>query len=245
MTSDILLSVRNLGTRFKTNWVHHHFDLDIIKGEVFVLLGGSGSGKSTFLRTLIGLEKTNEGTCEYHGQDIFLNHEHEWKIVRQKMAYVFQGGALFDSLTVGENLSYPLLEHTQLSAEEREEKIATILKQLDLNNTTDLLPSSLSGGMQKRVGLARAMMMDPDLILYDEPTAGLDPANSQNIARTILKLKKAGKTSILVTHDTDCAVRVADRFGFIAEGKIAALQTIAEFKSQPHPLLKSYFDGEG
>ncbi len=244
MTEEVFLTVKDLSTRFQTNWIHKNFDLEIFKGEVFVLLGGSGSGKSTFLRTLIGLEKTESGTCFYHNRDLFQLEETDWKIVRQKIAYVFQGGALFDSLTVEENLSYPLLEHTTLSKDERKQKIQNILKQLDLADTTELLPSSLSGGMQKRVGLARSIMMDPDLILYDEPTAGLDPANSQNIAKTILDLKKAGKTSLLVTHDTDCAARVADRFGFIAQGKIAALQTIAEFKSKPHPLLKSYFDGE-
>lgn len=244
MVNDVVISVKNLETGFGSKTIHKDLSVDIKKNEILVLLGASGSGKSVFLRTLIGLEQPRKGSCFFNDKDVFTNGEKDWVYVRKKIAYAFQGGALFDSLTVEENLSYPLREHAKLNKNVIRAQVSEMLKHLGLPGTEKLLPASLSGGMQKRVGLARAIMLDPEVILYDEPTAGLDPANSRNISETILKLKESGKTSILVTHDIDCALRVADRVAFIYRGKIEVLQTIEEVKSNPHPLIDSYLKGE-
>jgi phospholipid/cholesterol/gamma-HCH transport system ATP-binding protein len=239
-----LLAIEHLETRFGRRVVHKDLSLDLHEGEVLVLLGGSGSGKSTLLRTLIGLETPSGGSCRFEDEDLYRLEEPDWQRVRRRIAYAFQGGALFDSLTVAENLSYPLLEHTELSEAECLAKVTETLERFGLAGTEKLLPASLSGGMQKRVGLARAIMLDPRIILYDEPTAGLDPTNGRKIAETILALKAAGKTSILVTHDTACALAVADRIAFIHEGKIAAVQTRDEVLRAPAPLIDAYLKGE-
>lgn len=239
-----ILAIKGLETRFGSKVVHHGLNLSIKRGEVLVLLGGSGAGKSTLLRTLIGLEVPYKGACEFEGKDLYQLAESDWQIVRQRIAYAFQGGALFDSLTVEDNLAYPLLEHTDMKPAERRERIQTTLESFGLAGCGTLLPSSLSGGMQKRVGLARAIMLDPAVILYDEPTAGLDPANSRMIAKTILTLRGTGKTSVLVTHDTVTALEVADRIAFIHGGGIAACQTRAEVDACPEPLIAAYLKGE-
>jgi len=239
-----LLSVKDLETRFGSKVVHQNLSLDVPAGQILVLLGGSGTGKSVLLRALIGLEKASSGTCMFEGRDLFSLSEADWTPMRQQIAYVFQGGALFDSLTVKDNLDYPLREHTRLSLAEREEKIEEILDRVGLPGSGKLMPSALSGGMQKRVGLARSLMLDPKLILYDEPTAGLDPANSRNIADIILSLKEAGKTGVLVTHDLDLARRVADVVAFIHKGKIAEYETMDTVRTSPPPLIDAYFKGE-
>lgn len=239
-----LLELKNLKTQFGSKIIHRDLSLSVETGEILVLLGGSGAGKSVLLRTLIGLEIPSQGSCLFQGSDLFSLRESEWTKLRIQIAYAFQGGALFDSLTVGENLAYPMRAHTNWSNSKISEEIAKMLELISLPGTENLLPSALSGGMQKRVGLARAIALNPTLILYDEPTAGLDPANSRKISELMLELKKQGKTSILVTHDTECALHVANRIAFIHGGKIAALQSIAQFKSNPDPLIAAYFSGE-
>ena len=239
-----LLELKNLKTQFGPKVIHSDLSLSVEPGEILVLLGGSGAGKSVLLRTLIGLEIPSKGSCSFQGSDLFSLRESEWTKVRIQIAYAFQGGALFDSLSVGENLAYPMRAHTDWSSSKISKEIAKMLELISLPGTENLLPSALSGGMQKRVGLARAIALNPTLILYDEPTAGLDPANSRKISELMLELKKQGKTSVLVTHDTECALRVADRIAFIHGGKIAALQSITKFKSDPDPLIAAYFSGE-
>lgn len=244
MQVELLLKVEGLKTQFDKKVIHKDLALEVEKGEILVLLGGSGAGKSVLLRSFIGLEVPTEGRCLFQGRDLFELREAEWKLVRTQIAYAFQGGALFDSLTVAENLAYPLRAHSKMDSAQIAEKVASMLELISLPGTENLLPSALSGGMQKRVGLARAIILDPDLILYDEPTAGLDPANSRKISELILQLKNHGKTSILVTHDTECALHVASRIAFIHGGKIAAMQTIEEVRTAPHPLIAAYFKGE-
>lgn len=240
----VVLQVRDLETSFGHSVIHSGFNLDVHAGEVLVLLGGSGAGKSTFLRCLVGLERPSAGSCLFEGEDLFQLDERGWCARRQRIAYAFQGGALFDSLTVAENLSYPLREHTRLGETEIAEKVRDMLVRFGMQGCEGLLPASLSGGMQKRIGLARAIMSDPAVILYDEPTAGLDPANSRKIATLIRSLRDAGKTSVLVTHDTVTALQVADRIAFIHGGRIAVTQTRAEVAASPHPRIAAYLEGE-
>jgi phospholipid/cholesterol/gamma-HCH transport system ATP-binding protein len=241
---EILIKVHNVHKKYGTKVVHSGVSFDVKKGEILALMGGSGSGKSVLLRSLIGLEKVDKGNLFFKGQSIENLSEDNFVSIRKQMAYVFQYGALFDSLTVEENLAYPLVEHTKLSQKEVKQKVATTLKRLGLQGTEDLLPSGLSGGMQRRVGVARSIIMDPEVILYDEPTTGLDPYNTQQILKIILQLKSQGTTSVLVTHDMPSIFAVADRVAFLQNGKIVATGTIDEFKNTQNPDIKGYIKGE-
>lgn len=216
----ILLEVQNLRKSFGNKLVHRDISFVLRKGECIGLLGGSGTGKSVILRSLIGLEKIDSGKIIYNGLEIQNYTEEEWQSVRAKISYVFQNGALFDSLTVKENLAYPLVEHFKMSEAEISEKIKVLLESVGLENTEDLYPAELSGGMQKRVGLLRSIIFAPDIILFDEPTAGLDPFNTLNIQNTILKMKSLGFTSIFVSHDMPTALSVCDRILLLKNGKI-------------------------
>ena len=195
------------------------------------------------LRSLIGLEKADSGEILIEDINVTKYSELQWQKMRKKVAYAFQGGALFDSMTVFQNLAYPLKEHTQLTHTEMEEKISSQLKDFGLGGTEKLFPNELSGGMQKRVGLARAMMLEPDIILYDEPTAGLDPYNTRNIQDLILKLKKKGVTSILVTHDMPTAFAVCDKFAFLKDKIIKEQGIPDQLKNQKDSLIHQFIEG--
>lgn len=214
------IEVKHFKKSFGEKIVHRDVSFSLMKGECLGLIGGSGSGKSVILRSLIGLEKPDSGQIFIDGVDIVPMKEKDLQTIRKKVAYVFQGGALFDSLTVYENLAYPLREHTKLSEEEIKRKIINLLKEFGLQGNEQVFPAELSGGMQKRVGLARSIIMDPDIVLYDEPTAGLDPYNTIRIQEMILELKKKGVTSILVTHDMPTATAVCDRIALLVKGVI-------------------------
>jgi phospholipid/cholesterol/gamma-HCH transport system ATP-binding protein len=242
--ADPLVSIRGLETRFEGRAIHAGLDLDVEPGELLVLFGGSGAGKSTLLRAIIGLEHPSAGTIKVGGEDLATLDDAGWAALRQRVGYAFQSGALFDSLNVGENLEYPLREFTALGRGERRAAAAAMLERVGLPGIEKLYPAELSGGMQKRVGLARTLMLDPALVLYDEPTAGLDPANSKKIAELMLALKRSGKTGILVTHDVPCALKVADRIAFLAGGKIAAVQDRAALAAAPDPRIAAYMEGD-
>ena len=216
-----LIQVQNFRKNFGTKQVHKDVSFEVFEGECLGLIGGSGSGKSVLLRSLIGLEKPNSGKVLVFGQDITQFSEAQLIEIRKKVAYVFQNGALFDSMSVFDNLAYPLREHFDLSEEVIREKILFQLSEFGLEGNENMQTGNLSGGMQKRVGLARSMMMDPQVVLYDEPTAGLDPFNTKRIQDLILEMKRKGKTSILVTHDMPTASRVCDRMVVIEKGKIS------------------------
>lgn len=239
-----MIEVRNFRKTFGSKTVHQDVSFYVRKGECVGLIGGSGVGKSVILRSLIGLEKPDSGLIEIDGDEITQFTEDQLFPIRQKVAYVFQGGALFDSMTVFENLAYPLIEHLKLSEIEIKKRILTTLDELGLKGNENVLPSQLSGGMQKRVGLARALMMSPEVILYDEPTAGLDPFNTKRIQEHILKLKKQGATSILVTHDMPTALAVCDKLVYLLNGKVEASVVCADLYAKPNDSLMRFIEGE-
>lgn len=239
-----MIDVKNFRKSFGSKVVHEDVSFYVREGECLGLIGGSGVGKSVILRSLIGLEKPDAGTIKIDGVDVTQLTEEELGPIRQKVAYVFQGGALFDSMSVYENLAYPLREHTQLQEPEITKKIKATLSDLGLAGNEAILPSQLSGGMQKRVGLARALMMNPNVILYDEPTAGLDPFNTKKIQEHILKLKSKGATSILVTHDMPTALAVCDKMVYLLNGRVAASILCADLYSQPNDLIMKFIEGD-
>lgn len=239
-----VIEVQDFYKSFGRKKVHQGVSFYVRKGECLGLIGGSGTGKSVLLRSLVGLEKPDSGVVKIDGIDIVPMNEQELVSIRKKVAYVFQGGALFDSMTVFENLAYPLREHFKMSEEEIADKIFKQLKEFGLEGSDKLFPGSLSGGMQKRVGLARAMMMSPEVVLYDEPTAGLDPYNTKRIQESILSLKEKGVTSILVTHDMPTVYAVCDKVALLQNGKIGEQHTIEKLLERPEGAMNLFINGE-
>lgn len=238
-----LLEVKNLFKSFGTKTVHRGISLALQEKEILGLFGGSGTGKSVFLRSLIGLDKPDSGSIFFKGQDLTNLSEKEWISVRIKIGYVFQNGALFDSLTVEENLAYPLIEHTALSDEEILKRVNGMLELIDMRGTNELLPAELSGGMQKRAGLARATILEPEVILFDEPTAGLDPTNTKRLLTNIHRIKERGKMSgIFVTHDIPSAFEICDRIAILHEGKIHTVQPVEELKKSTDPIVVAFIE---
>jgi len=239
-----LIEVKNFEKNFGAKKVHKNVSFTVRKGECLGLIGGSGTGKSVLLRSLIGLERPDSGEVIFDNIKVHQLSEEELIDVRKRMAYAFQGGALFDSMTVFDNLAYPLREHTSLTEKQIKEKILNQLKEFGLEGNEKVYPGNLSGGMQKRVGLARAIILGPEVILYDEPTAGLDPANTRMIQDLILRLKSTGVTSILVTHDMPVAFNVCDRIAMLMEGRVKAIGTVDEIERQDSNLIARFAQGE-
>jgi len=237
-----IIEVKKFHKAFGPKIVHAGLDFVLYPKEVVSLIGGSGTGKSVFLRSLIGLNYPDTGQIFFKGRDVTDLSEEQWCEVRKSVAYAFQGGALFDSLTIEENIVYPLDAHTKLSQAEKQKKVDEILQILGLTGTQKLLPSDLSGGMQKRAGLARAIILDPEVILYDEPTAGLDPFNTKNIQEIILNLKKKGQGGILVTHDMPTALATSERISLLLDGKIAMSGAVDDLDQ--NPAVKAFIAGE-
>ena len=239
-----LIEMRGIHNKYGSKIVHRGIDLNVYPGEVLALMGGSGCGKSVLLRMIVGLEKPDSGTIQFKSEFIENLSEQNLVPVRKKIAYVFQYGALFDSFSIKENLAYPLREHTKFTETEIHEKVLSTLEQVGLKGTENLYPSDLSGGMQRRVGVARSIIMNPEVILYDEPTTGLDPFNTQQILKIILKLKSTGATSVLVTHDMTAIFSVTDRVAFMKEGEIVALGTRDEIKNSKVKEVSNFIHGE-
>lgn len=239
-----LIKVQNFYKSFGTKSVHKGINFEVKKGECLGLIGGSGTGKSVLLRSLIGLEKPDSGKIIFDGVDTSNFKEHHWIDIRKKVAYAFQGGALFDSMTVYENLAYPLRAHTSLNEGQISTKIMALLNEFGLQGNEKLFPANLSGGMQKRLGMARSIIMGPEVVLYDEPTAGLDPYNTKKIQEMILRLKYKGNTAILVTHDMPVAFAVCDRIAMISQGKIGTISSIDEIKRSHSNLISQFALGE-
>lgn len=239
-----LIQISHFKKSFGSKLVHKDITFNVRKGECLGLIGASGTGKSVLLRSLIGLERPDEGSVVFDGIHIHKIPERNLTHLRKRMAYAFQGGALFDSMTVFDNLAYPLREHTELGEREIETKVHEQLHAFGLFDSENLFPANLSGGMQKRVGLARAIILGPEVILYDEPTAGLDPYNTKKIQDMILRLKATGVTSILVTHDMPVAFAVCDRIAMLMEGRIKAIGTIQEIEKQESNLIAQFAQGD-
>lgn len=211
-------------------------------GETKVILGGSGSGKTTILRLILGLFRPDRGSVTVDGEDISRLPEHRLPLIRQKMAMVFQGAALFDSLTVRENVGYRLWEQGLMSDESIEHIVRQSLQFVGLEENIDSMPADLSGGMRKRVGIARALATGAAIILYDEPTAGLDPINAYAICHLIMRLKSKGVTQVVVTHDLELAFHVADRIVMIQEGRIIFQGAPGELSGRDDPAIRGFLD---
>lgn len=238
-----VLSLRNLRVSYGEREILHGITFDVMRGETLVILGGSGSGKSTLLRTLVGLEKPSAGEILIKGQDLATTSAAEMDEIRRKIGMSFQGGALFGSMTVGENVALPLREHTHLEDSTIEIILRLKLQQVGLEGFEYYTPAQLSGGMKKRAAVARALAMDPEILFFDEPSAGLDPIIAAGIDELILELKRAfHMTIIVVTHELASAFLIADRMLLIDKGNIVALGTKEEMRSSTQPRVRQFLD---
>jgi phospholipid/cholesterol/gamma-HCH transport system ATP-binding protein len=238
-----VLSLRNLRVSYGEREILHGISFDVVRGETLVILGGSGSGKSTLLRTLVGLEKPSAGEIWIKGRDLAKTSASEMDEIRRKIGMSFQGGALFGSMTVGENVALPLREHTRLEDSTIEIILRLKLQQVGLEGFEYYTPAQLSGGMKKRAAVARALAMDPEILFFDEPSAGLDPIIAAGIDELILELKRAfHMTIIVVTHELASAFLIADRMLLIDKGNIVALGTTEEMRSSTQPRVRQFLD---
>src|SRR5580700_5279449 len=237
------ISVVNLRVSYGEREILHGITFDVRRGETMVILGGSGSGKSTLLRTLVGLEKPTSGEVWIQGANTAEISDREMDSIRKKIGMSFQGSALFGSMTVGENVALPLREHTKLEDSTIEVMVRIKLAQVGLANFEDYMPSELSGGMKKRAAVARALAMDPEILFFDEPSAGLDPIIAAGIDELILELKRAFRmTIIVVTHELASAFLIADRMLLIDKGNILAIGTTEEMRASAQPRVRQFLD---
>ncbi|MDO8141739.1 MAG: ABC transporter ATP-binding protein [Candidatus Brocadiales bacterium] len=240
----IIIEFKDVYKSFNGILVHNGINLSIIEGEIISLLGGSGSGKSVLLKELIGLMKPDKGDIILLDNNVTQMNEEALIALREHIGMLFQGAALFDSLTVFENIAYPLREHLKLTEKEIQKRVADKLHLVGLSGIEKKMPDELSGGMKKRVGLARAIATEPKIILYDEPTTGLDPMTAQRINDLIIELqKKLGITTIVVTHDLHCVKTVSDRIAMLHEGKIVAVGTWEELVTSNIQVVQDFISG--
>lgn len=255
---EFAIRVRALKKRFGSQTVLSDINLDVRAGETMVIMGGSGSGKSTMLRCMIGSHDINAGTIEILGTNICGLREEALNAVRKKFGILFQSGALFNSMTIGQNVALPLREHTDLDPEIIDIQVKIKLELVGLREHADKYPAQISGGMKKRAGLARALALDPKILFYDEPSAGLDPVTSAQIDQLIIALsKQLGVTSVVVTHEMDSAFTIADRMAMLDKGRILAVEDRAWFESlrdldddaaasrtEPERLIRQFLRGD-
>ena len=241
---DIVIRVRGLVNRFGEQTVHDKVDLDVRRGEVLGVVGGSGSGKSVLLRTVVGLRRPQAGSIDVLGHDVLRLGEAEARALEQRWGVLFQDGALFSSLNVAQNIEVPLREHIPMPEPLMDEIAACKIAIVGLpEDTGDKFPSQLSGGMRKRAGLARALALDPEILFLDEPTAGLDPIAAADFDQLIRDLKASlNLTVFLVTHDLDTLFAICDRVAVLVDGKIR-VGTLAQHLADEHPWIRAYFHG--
>jgi phospholipid/cholesterol/gamma-HCH transport system ATP-binding protein len=241
--SEPLISVQDVVVQYGEHMILDHLHLDIYPGETMVILGGSGSGKSTLLRQMEALEKPTSGRVIIKGVDVTTRSEAELTEIRRIMGVSFQSAAMFNSLTLAENVALPLREHTKLAESTIQLITRMKLDQVGLAKAEDLYPSQLSGGMRKRASVARAMAMDPEILFFDEPSAGLDPIIAAGIDELILHLKNAFKmTIVIVTHELASAFLIADRMCFLHKGKMIAVGSRDEIRNSEHPRIRQFLD---
>jgi len=230
-TDQPLIVYRGVSKYFNSHRVLHGINLEIFPGETLVILGRSGSGKTVMTSMLVGLLAPDEGTITVEGLDLAqLHSDEDWRDLRLRTGYLFQGSALYDSMSVGENVAFPLVQHTDWPTEEINARVHNKLTQVGLGGALNLNPAELSGGMKRRAALARSLALDPQIIIYDEPSAGLDPITGDEIGSLIRRLQQElGVTSIVVTHDLRLTEQVADRVALLFDGQIAFLGTFQEF----------------
>jgi phospholipid/cholesterol/gamma-HCH transport system ATP-binding protein len=239
-----MIKIAGLRKKLGAKQVLDGVDLEIRTGETVVVLGPSGTGKSVLLKHILGLMPADEGSIQVDGEEIVGLGETALNQIRRRFGMLFQGAALFDSMTIAENVAFALREHMKLSEDEILQRVRERLEWVGLKDLEDAKPSSLSGGMRKRVGLARAIVMDPQFILYDEPTTGLDPITADVIDELIRAMqKRLGVTSIVVTHDLHCAFKIGDRMAMLYGGKVVFCGTPEETKTTRNPYMRQFMDG--
>ncbi|MEI7812887.1 MAG: ATP-binding cassette domain-containing protein [Ignavibacteria bacterium] len=240
--ADIIVDIKNLHKSFAGSKILDDISLQVCKGENLVVFGRSGTGKSVLLKCIIGLLKPESGQIFIEGSNTLNMSDKQLNAVRKEIGFLFQSGALYDSMTVRENLAFPLIRNFKFSNEEVNKKVISALELVDLVEAIDKTPSELSGGMRKRIALARTIITEPKLMLYDEPTTGLDPLTTKEISELIIDLqKKLNMTSIVVTHDLICASIIADRAIFLKDAIIQYQGTIEELTSSKDPFLRNFF----
>ncbi len=242
--NEVMISLRQLTMAFGSKVVLDELDLDVYKGETLAVIGPSGSGKSTVIKVLTGLLAPTSGSVQIEGLETSGFDDDAWDELRCHMGVVFQYSALFDFLSVGENVAFGLRQHFKLPEAEVQSRVAALLEMVGMPGTQSMMPAELSGGMKKRVGLARALAMQPQVVFYDEPTSGLDPVMTMTISRLIRKTQQTlGVTSVLVTHDMESAYFAADRIAMLYKGKIVQVGTPDEIKRSRNPIVHAFVNG--
>jgi phospholipid/cholesterol/gamma-HCH transport system ATP-binding protein len=243
-TGEPVIEIKDLQKSFGSEKVLTGINLNLFEQENLVVLGKSGSGKSVLIKLVAGLLPADSGIINVFGKDVIEMNRTELADLRQKIGFLFQSGALYDSMSVRDNLEFPLLRvRKNLDKKEREEKIKEVLENVGLADALDKMPSQLSGGMRKRIGLARTIIVDPMIILYDEPTTGLDPTTSNEISTLILEVQKKYKTaSVIITHDIACARKVANRLVMLHDGKVYKEGDLKDFEDSDDERIKSFFN---
>jgi len=239
-----LIEFRNVRKAFGSKVVYEDLNLDVHAGESLTIIGGSGMGKSVALKLLIGLLRIDAGTITFDGQRIDGLHEREYALVRRRIGMLFQGAALFDSLSVYDNVAYGLREHYKMAESEIGERVRSALSDVGLPDVQEMMPAALSGGMRKRVALARAIALSPEVLLYDEPTTGLDPVSTERVNTLITETKKLHKvTSIVVTHDMPSALEISDRIAMVHKGYMIFTGTPDEIRRSEDPRVRDFIEG--
>lgn len=239
------ISIRNLIVQFGDRRILNSVNLDVHQGETLAVIGPSGTGKSTIMKVLTGLLKPNSGSVVINGRETAVFGEAQWDELRKHMGVVFQYSALFDFFNVGENVAFGLRRHYKVAEDEVQARVRELLRMVGMPDTEKMMPSELSGGMKKRVGLARALAMRPNIVFYDEPTSGLDPVMTTAISKLIRQTQQQlGITSIMVTHDMESVDIAADRVAMLYKGDIIALGTVEEIKNSTNPIVQAFIKGQ-